>query len=57
MLTLARIETDKGPRVLCLRDLDPAAWAAISNATPVLFNVPHDREARYDRRNKRMIVA
>jgi hypothetical protein len=57
MLTLVRIETDKGPRVLCVRGLDAGAWSALQDCAQEVHNVPENegRYARYDRRFKRMM--
>ena len=56
MLTLARIATDKGPRTIALRDLDPSAFAAIGDRAAAMFTLDHDRWSRYDRRYKRMVT-
>lgn len=67
MLTLARIATDKGPRVLCLRGVDPSAHASLADRCErmaFLSDVEdlgglffaYRKTARYDRAGKRMVV-
>lgn len=53
MLTLIRIQTTKGPRVLTLRDLDPAAHSELVASEATSFTIDsEERWARYDRRTR-----